>query len=159
MPTSATGSSVSDTGMSRSAEQGFTLLELMVVVAIVGLASAAVVVALPDPRGRVIDEADRLAVRAKAVQDDAIVQGRAISLRIDASGYAVERRIDGQWQAAGERLFAPVGWKQGTLVSSGGRATFDPTGAIGEPVTVELRRDTATARVTLSGDGGIRVGK
>ena len=159
MSTSATGSSAGVTSVRRSAEHGFTLLELMVVVTIVGLASAAVVVALPDPRGRVVDEADRFAARAKAVQDDAIVQGRPMSLRIDASGYAIERRVAGRWQAGSERLFAPVAWQQGTLATSSGRATFDPTGGIAEPVTVELRRDSARVQVTLSGDGGIRVGE
>ncbi|OYW84466.1 MAG: hypothetical protein B7Z20_10765, partial [Sphingobium sp. 32-64-5] len=35
----------------RSAQQGFTLVELMVVIAIIGFASAAVMLAIPDPRG------------------------------------------------------------------------------------------------------------
>ena len=66
MPTSATGSN----------DQGFTLIELMVVIVIIALTSAAVIFAIPDPRGRVIDEAERFAARTLAARDDAIVQSR-----------------------------------------------------------------------------------
>ena len=45
---------------------GFTLLELMVVLTIIGFISAAVVLAIPDPRGRVIEDADRFAARVAA---------------------------------------------------------------------------------------------
>jgi hypothetical protein len=40
----------------------------------IGLASAAVVLAIPDPRGQVTQEAERFAARALAVRDDAILQ-------------------------------------------------------------------------------------
>lgn len=143
-------------------EQGFTLVELMVVVAIVGLASAAVVVALPDPRGRVVDEAARFAARALAARDDAVVEGRAMSVRIDATGYVIERRRRGRWETAAGRAFSPVRWASGTSVALGDdgllRATFDPTGAASAPVTVDLARGDARVRVGIGGDGGIRVG-
>lgn len=38
-----------------SAERGFTLVELLVTLVILGLASAAVVLAMPDPRGELRD--------------------------------------------------------------------------------------------------------
>jgi general secretion pathway protein H len=140
---------------------GFTLVEMMVVLVIIGLASAAVVLAIPDPRGRVTDEAERLAARAAAVRDDAIVQGRAMSVVIDASGYRVERRTQGRWQVAGDRIFTPVAWQPGTTVTVGAddriRATFDSTGAA-EPVALLLSRDGAATRVTVGGDGTVRVG-
>ena len=61
MPTSVAGSKLT----SRNA--GFTLIELMIVVTIIGLASAVVVLALPDPRGRLRDEAAQFAARAMLV--------------------------------------------------------------------------------------------
>jgi len=147
--------------VTRSAENGFTLIEMMVVIVIIGLASAAVVLAMPDPRGRVVDEAERFAARAAAVRDDAIVQGRDMSLLVDATGYRVERRTQGRWQVAGDRIFTPVAWGAGTVVAVGSegklRATFDSTGAA-EPVALVLSRDSATTRVTVAGDGSVRVG-
>ena len=153
MPTSATGS---------SRESGFTLIELMVVVTIIALASAVVVFAIPDPRGGVIDEAERFAARTLAARDDAIVQSRDVRVAITASGYSVERRRRGQWQAMTEKPFGPMVWAPGTGVEIGasGREaiTFDATGAPASPATVTLVRDNARATVTISGNGVIRVG-
>ena len=175
MPTSATGSKPEQgftplwrsaengfTALSRSAENGFTLIELMVVVAIIGLASAAVVVALPDPRGRVVDEAERFAAHALAVRDDAIVEGRAMSLLVDAHGYRVERRSHGRWETARDPAFAPVDWKPGTLAQVGGepsaRATFDPVGSAEPQLELALSRDQASVKVHIDAVGRIRVG-
>ena len=57
------------------AEHGFTLVELMVVMTVIALASAVAVLAMPDPRGAMLDEAARFAVRARAAHDLAIVGG------------------------------------------------------------------------------------
>jgi type II secretion system protein H len=164
MPTSATGNKVQNgfTSSTRSAENGFTLIELMVVVTIIARASAVVVFAIPDPRGRVIDEAERFAARTLAARDDAIVQSRDVRILITATGYGVERRRRGQWQAVTEKPFRAAAWQPGTGVAigtSGQQAiTFDATGAPSSPAVVTLIRDTARATVSVSGNGDIRVG-
>ena len=174
MPISATGSNQEGfarvrrsaehgfTCSRRSAEHGFTLIELMVVITIIALASAAVVFAIPDPRGRVIDEAERFAARTLAARDDAIVQSRDTRVWITQSGYGVERRRRGAWQALTDKPFRTVQWAQGTgvLIGASGREaiTFDATGAPSSPTTVTLVRDAARATVTVSGNGVIRVG-
>jgi len=71
----------------RSAEHGFTLIELMIVITIIGLASAAVMLAMPDPRGRLMDEAERFAGRARAAHDSAIVEARPVSIWVSGGGY------------------------------------------------------------------------
>ena len=152
MPTSATGSN----------QSGFTLIEMMVVITIIALASAVVVFAIPDPRGRVIDEAEHFAARTLAARDDAIVQSRDTRIVITTQGYGVERRRRGAWAAVSEKPFRNVRWAQGTgvLIGASGRQaiTFDATGAPSSPATVTLVRDDAQATVTVSGNGVIRVG-
>ncbi len=148
------------TPLRRSAEHGFTLVELMVVLVILGLMSAAVILAIPDPQGRVHDEAERFAARALAVRDDAIIEGRAKAIRIDAGGYRVEERARGSWQPATGRATRPVEWAQGTGVNApSGRIGFDPVGSVAEPVTVELSRSGATARVVFPADGAVHVAR
>ena len=83
-------------------ERGFTLIELMIVIAIVGLASAVVVLALPDPRGRLTDEAARFAARTRAAHDLAVVGARPISVWVSEGGYGFDERQDGGWVAMAE---------------------------------------------------------
>jgi general secretion pathway protein H len=166
MPISATGRAVPAPRpngfgtLRRYAESGFTLLELMVVIVIIGLASAAVVLALPDGGGRLDDEAARLAARALAVRDDAILQGRSTRLVVDPGGYAAERRAFGKWQGYGGKAFEPVALPQGIVAATGdtGRivVTFDATGAT-EPATIDLVRDGRSVRVDIPASGAAHV--
>lgn len=145
---------ISVTGSKRNArEDGFTLIELLVVLVLMGLLSAAVVVALPDLRGSVTMDAERMAARIKAAQDKAILDGRAVTFRIAQGGYVFERRQDGEW-----RSIASYDLPQGTeaRADSGERLVLDPTG-LGEPATITLSRDGAQAAVTLDGGGAVRV--
>lgn len=145
MPTSATG----------AAEAGFTLVELLIVLVLVGLVSAVAVVAMPDPRGRVEDEAERFAARAAAAADAAVISGRPVRLTVDAAGYAFEERAGGGWRAPADPRLARRTWGGGAAATvEGGRARtiFDPAGAA-DPLAVTLARDDATAEVTITADG------
>lgn len=163
MPTSATGNSEGFRSVWRSAEHGFTLVELMIVLAIMGLVAAGVVIAMPDPRGRLSGEAERFAARAVAARDLAILQGRPIAVRVTARGYAFDRRQGGAWAAIPDSEFRSQPWSSGTaaLVGQGGtiRTAFDATGQPNAPATVTLARDGEQVRVAIAADGGVRVGR
>lgn len=163
MPTSATGNS--ERGFKplwRSAEHGFTLVELMIVIAIVGLTSAAVLLAIPDPRGRLADEAERFAARAHSVRDLAIIKSRATSVRVTPEGYAFDRRRDGAWLPIEVKPFRSEAWGQGTsaIVGPDGeeRVSFDSTGLASEPLDVTLVRSGERMRVSIAIDGEVRIG-
>jgi len=156
MPTSAPGCS------RRASDKGFTLIELMIVITIIGLASAAAVLAIPDSRGRVFDEAARFAARASAAHDVAIVESRPVSLWVTAGGYGFDERRGGAWTPMSDKPFRVERWKDGTRVTLTGRGArerliFDATGLADRPMTLTLTRDRATVTARIAADGSARV--
>jgi general secretion pathway protein H len=136
-------------------ERGFTLVELMVVIVIMGLLASVAVLALPDTGGSLRGEAERFAARAKAAQEAAVINARSTSLSLDPSGYAVARSEQGAWQE-----IARYGWSAGTSpeVGTGGqlRTVFDATG-IADPLEVTLRRGADRVQVDFRSDGTIQI--
>lgn len=126
-----------------SSSSGFTLIELMVVIFIIGLAASAVILTgfgRPDA-GQVAVE--RLAARLVMARDLAIMEGQETAVVVDAAGYRLERRGAAGWQSREVER-----WPQGVSVTmafagdiagarEGGRFRFDATG-LSTPGVVEL---------------------
>ena len=148
MRTSATGTA-----------EGFTLVELMVVLIIVGLTAAAVVLAIPDAGGGLRGEALRLAARADAARERAMMDNRPVALVLNEGGYGFEWRTDGEWRAIAERPFLPQDWNEQTRAALDGgesRIVFDSTG-FAEPARLRLARGKEEAQVEVVDGGRIRV--
>lgn len=147
MPTLATGS---------KPDNGFTLVELMVVIAIMALATSVVALSLPPSNAHVRVQAEALAARMLAARDEAILQSRDMAVTVDAQGSGVERRRRGAWQPVSERPFERSVWREGTQASGPQRIVFDSVGTT-EPASVTLVDGTAQATIAISADGTIRV--
>jgi general secretion pathway protein H len=156
MPTSATGNNPRQV----LANAGFTLVELLVVLFVIGLMAATVVLTLPDPRGKLADDGTALAARLVAARDLAIIGGQDIGVRFDAVGYGFQQRRGETWAPVGERALAPQRWRPGVAataaVEGGAALVFDATG-LATPAEIILRRDGASSIVTVGNTGQVRV--
>ena len=158
MPISAPGTS------DAQPERGFTLVELMVVITVIALTAAIALWAMPDPRGRLADEALRFAARTRAARDAAIVEARPVSLWVTGGGYGFDRRVAGAWAPVAEKPLRVERWNDATravLDDAGGasgrmRVTFDPTGLADRGADIRLSRGTQHMLVRVGADGSVR---
>lgn len=149
-PTSATGRA------ERARRAGFTLVEMMVTVAILGLAASAVVLAAPDPTPRLPVEAERLAARLVRAREEAILTNRPVAVDIGAEGYGFRVRSEDGWTPLTAAPFERVAWEEGTRVEPTGAVLFDPVG-LAEPAQLSLSRDRARATVSVDLSGEVRL--
>jgi len=96
---------------------GFTLLEIMIVVVIVGLLSAAVVPMVSKSSDDVLKEqADRFSALVKLAQDESILQSRQLGLKIKEESYSFLQQEGDDWVAFEEGPFRQRQLSGGTKI-------------------------------------------
>lgn len=142
---------------------GFTLVELLMVVAIMGLAAAAVVLAVPDPRPPVGDEAERFAARLVRAREEALLTNRAVAVEATPEGYAFSSFDGVQWSPLTDGPFGEERWAEDTAARPEGqsadaplRVVFDPTG-VTDAARLTLLRGSRAVTVAVDAAGEVRV--
>ncbi len=142
---------------------GFTLVELMVVLAIMALFAGAVVMTMGRLGGGSTESANRLGARLAAARDEAIVSGTPIAGWISASGYGFDRFEKGRWEPLSAKPFEGANWDSGTQVSVDGagegraRVRFDSLGLPDAPLSLRLARNGEISRIDIVANGDVKV--
>lgn len=149
----------SATGAERRRIGGFTLVELLVVVTLMGLVSGAVILALPDRATPLRRDAERFAARLQQARDEAVLTGRTIEVSVSADGYAFAARdADGRHPLA-PPAFGPTRWSPTVrLATTAARdmLTFDPLGGA-TPAHVVLEAGQRRRAVHIGPNGEVRL--
>ena len=139
------------------ARAGFTLVELLMVIAIIGLAAGAVVLSVPDPRPSVAGDAERFAARLVRAREESILTNRPVAVETTPAGYAFMAFDGAAWSSLDEGPFGPETWTAGTTVEPSNppvRVVFDPTG-VAEPAVLTLTRERKSRTITVDGAGEV----
>ncbi|WP_165967323.1 GspH/FimT family pseudopilin [Luteimonas aestuarii] len=144
-----------------TAPPGFTLVELMVVLAILGVAGAAVALSLPPGDASLHRQADAFALHLQRAREEAILAARPVRVRADADGYAFEARTGRAWQPLAAPAFASRRWQGETRPLLAPREphvtfAFEPTGSA-EARTLVLALGDHRAAVVVEVAGKVRV--
>jgi len=130
----------------RRTRAGLTLVEVLVVLAVVGVVAAMVVLGVRTDGDPARVEANRFADRLRLAADEALIAGRPVTLAMDPRGYAFETdaRADDDWGARHDlprevRFWAPQA-----------RLTVDPDG-VEAPVVMTMRDRRQGWRITFDG--------
>jgi general secretion pathway protein H len=149
-------------------QAGFTLVELMVVLFLIGLAASAVVLTISSATRSSGTQAEQFAARVAALRDRAVVEGQPLAFWLRPSGYGFERRAQARgggtrWQAFDAKPFQTVNWPSSMKASvSGGRAlriAFDANGIPSAPMDIALSGDNRTYRIQMDAAGNVNVAR
>lgn len=142
-------------------EHGFTLVELMVVIVIMGLMAAVVVLSFPDSNGQPDQDARKFAVRTAALRDNAILQSRPMAVQVTSSGYSFLERRKGSWSVVEDKPFRSTSWSEGVEVAlddSGSLLiSFESTGLPGDQAKVILVAGDLERSISIAPMGEVRL--
>ena len=142
---------------------GFTLVEMMIVIAVMALLAGVVAMTVGSPGAGPKEAASRFASRMAAARDQAILSGRPISAWVSASGYGFDQLRDGRWEALEQKPFDVADWGPGMQVgltgpaASRARVRFDSLGVADHPLGLQLARAGERASVRIAANGEVTV--
>jgi general secretion pathway protein H len=127
----------------------------MIVLVIMGLLASAVVLALPDGRPGLPQEAERFAATLLRARDEAVFRNGQIRVVAADGAYRFERRDGRDWRPLDEPPFRARAFEAGTQVAAAPEAVvvFDPAG-LANPTEFSFTRGQArrTVIVDLAGN-------
>lgn len=128
----------------------------MIVLVIMGLLASAVVLALPDGRPSLPQEAERFAAALLRARDEAVFRGGQVRLVASDGQYRFERREGRDWRPLDQAPFRARVFQADTEVTAAPKAVvvFDPTG-LADPAEFTFTRGRARRTVVVDLAGNV----
>ena len=99
-------------------KRGFTLIEILVVLVIMGLLASTVVLTISGGDAPLTEQARRFAARATMAAQESIVTGKPMGLSVSGEGYAFYTFRSGEWvELKGDTVFGHERWSSEGTVS------------------------------------------
>lgn len=149
-------------GLKADTEAGFTLIEILSVLVIIGLLTGLVVVTLPQSKSETEIQARNLVTQLNALSQDGLISGEIRSFGVSETGYALYR-YDGEvfvtaktadWATALEPALQREGVKVKLPEELSPQILFEPT-QISTPFSLALIGPKASFELSSKGDGRI----
>jgi len=89
--------------------QGFSLIEIMIVVLIIGISASMAVLYIDTADERLKSEAKRLLAITQLLRDDAIITGHSLALLVGTNHYSFSQlTMDDKWQPLNNKPFKKI---------------------------------------------------
>ncbi len=140
---------------------GFTLVELMVVLLIIGLMASVVIFSFSSGNSALQEDAQRFAARTAALRDNAILQSRPMAVQVTPSGYSFLERRKGSWSVIDDKPFASTRWSNGVTAKIGETGpmmiSFESTGLPSDQAELVLQGEAQSRRVLIAPMGDVKL--
>ena len=153
--------------LKRAKQSGFTLVEVMVVLLIVGLMAGTVVMNLPPKQDPLYAQGRLLATRLEQASQTSLIEQSSIGVRFVEGGYEVLKYTGENWDDAGKYFYDLSNNPNISLSVNGGEidlkaarksefpvVRFDATG-LATPFELSLQTSVSSVRLKGGVDGSI----
>ncbi len=147
-------------------EAGFTLVEILSVLVVIGLMSSVVVLSMEPPKPALEKQAERLTSELNALAQDGLISGSVNAAGFSKDGYALytfknsewTERVKGEWQDSYRLTLTRASAKLDMPKTVEPIIMFQPTG-LSTPFELTLSDRDMTYALKTEGDGRVELVK
>jgi len=145
-------------------EAGFTLVEILCVLVLIGVTTSLVVLTIEPPKSALETQAEKLTGQLNALAQDGLISGSVNAAGFSKEGYTLysfensewTERISGDWQDSYRLTFTRGSAKLDLPKTTKPTIMFQPTG-LSTPFELTLSDSGAEYALTTSGDGRVEL--
>lgn len=147
-------------------EAGFTLVEILCVLVVIGLMSSVVILSMPQPKSALDEQATTLTGQLNALAQDGLISGSVTAAGFSEDGYALysfensewTERVSAEWADSYRMKFTRASAKLEIPKKTDPIIMFQPTG-LSTPFELTLSDSDVKYAVKTAGDGRIELVK